>query len=55
MREFLIGNRRYRTDGRKSDVSGRLLKVEYQNDFGAWRNVKNISRREEVLNLMEAV
>lgn len=53
MREFLIGNRHYRTDGRKSDVSGRLLMVEYRNGLGFWKTVKNVSRREEVLNLME--
>jgi len=50
---FFIGARQYRTDGRKSAISGRLLNVEYQSTPGVWKNVKNVSRREEVLRMLK--
>lgn len=49
----IIGDRQYRTNGTKSHISGRLMSVEYQDDFGMWRRVKNVSRREEVLLMLE--
>ena len=51
--QVVLGNRQYRTDGKKSPISGRLLNVEYQNDFGMWKRVRNVSHREQVLQKLE--
>lgn len=50
----VIGSRQYRSNGKRSLVSGRLIDAEYQNDFGVWKKVKNWSRIEEIDALMSA-
>jgi len=53
MHSFTVEGREYRTDGRKSPISGRLLIVESRRDDGTWRAVRNVSTRERILNLLE--
>lgn len=54
--EIVISGREriYRTDGRKSKISGRLMQVEYLDRFGNWKTVKNPSTIYLVQNEMEA-
>lgn len=52
MRFVDIADRSYRTDGIKSPISGRLDTVEYWNGY-CWKPVRNVSRREEVLLILE--
>ena len=54
MQTITLGNRRYRTNGEKSEISGRLLHVEYQNAAGNWHTVRNPSRRDQVLAALES-
>lgn len=54
MQAFLIDGRLYQTDGKRSEVSGRLVDVRYLRDDGGWREVKNVTRCEEILNILES-
>ena len=50
---FIIDGREYRTCGCECPLSGRLLHVESLRASGVWKTVKNVSRREQVLQMLE--